>query len=468
MGYGLPRGFAMIAVMVCWILAMVCGFCWARWWSGAFTAITVLAFLWAQAGTLAEPAGWLQLAAMALTPWLLAAQRAHEEGRLKRLHADEAEQMMQLSEAARALLSLQSSMQQMEAQITQITDVYHVTKETAKALHLDELFASSLTITPRLLGARGLRLIDLSAQTPHILRATRSTDGRMVLTSNIPPPAVGPTGQAQPGPAVGVTAGGGANHLEEMEEAIVEQAVSSGRPSNATAQELACPFPEGLSRIAWAPLWREQKPIGVLVADELPEEQLKTLSIVANQLSLQLSRIHLYQQVEALAVTDALTGLSVRSYFLERAQSELARSRRHGLACALLMADLDHFKEKNDTFGHLVGDVVLKDVARLLQHNLREIDLIARFGGEEFLLFLVETSVEQAMAIAQRLRQLVEVHPIRAYDELLAQTISMGLAEFPDDAQTLEELIERADEALYAAKRAGRNRVVRWTASVKT
>ena len=166
-------------------------------------------------------------------------------------------------------------------------------------------------------------------------------------------------------------------------------------------------------------------------------------------------------------MTDSLTGLSVRSYFVERAQAELSRSKRHGLSCALMMVDLDLFKQKNDTFGHLVGDVVLKDVARLLHSNLREIDLIGRFGGEEFLLLLVETKVEQAMAIAQRLRQLVEVHPIRAYDELLTQTISVGLAAFPEDAQTLDELIERADQALYAAKRQGRNRVVAWSEALR-
>jgi len=188
------------------------------------------------------------------------------------------------------------------------------------------------------------------------------------------------------------------------------------------------------------------------------------LSLVANQLSLQLSRIHLYGQVEALAVTDALTGLSVRRYFLERAKEELERSKRHQLSCTVLMTDLDHFKEKNDTYGHLVGDVVLRDVAALLKRNLREIDLIARFGGEEFILLLIETQIDQAMPIAQRLKQLVEVHPIRAYDELLTQTLSIGAAGFPEHGQTLEELIERADQALYAAKHAGRNRVVRWSA----
>ena len=424
----------MLVVIACWILAMISGLCWARVWTGIFTAATLITFMWTQAGMLTGWIGWVQMAALGITPWLLAAQQGRDGQTLKYLHVKEAQRMASLSEAARALLSLQSSAQQLEAQITEITDVYHVTKETSRALHLAELFATSMEIAPRLLNTRGLRLIDLSEPAPHILRATRSTDGRMVA--------------------------GDANHVSDMEQAIITRSLASGQTMSASTQELGCALPEGLSRIAWSPLWREQRPIGVLVADELPEPQLKTLASVANQLSLQLSRIHLYERVEALAVTDALTGLFVRQYFLGRAREELARSKRHGLSCTLLMTDLDHFKQKNDTYGHLTGDVVLRDVARLLKRNLREVDLIARFGGEEFILLLIETDVEHAMPIAQRLRQLVEIHPIRAYDELLSQTISIGAAAFPKDAQTLEALIERADQALYHAKRTGRNRVV--------
>ena len=423
----------MLVVMACWILAMVSGLCWARVWTGILTAATLVAFIWTQAGTLTAWTGWAQMAALGGMPWLLAAQQIREQRVLKTLHVKEAQTMASLSEAVRSLLSLQSSAQQLEAQITEITDVYHVTKETSRALHLTELFSTSLEIAPRLLNAQGLRLIDLSEPAPHILRATRSTDGRMVA--------------------------GDANHVLDMEQAIITRTLASGQTMSASTQELGCALPEGLSHVAWSPLWREQKPIGVLVADELPEPQLKTLASVANQLSLQLSRIHLYERVEALAVTDALTGLFVRHYFLGRAREELARSKRHGFSCTLLMTDLDHFKQKNDTYGHLAGDVVLRDVARLLKRNLREVDLIARFGGEEFILLLIETDVEHAMPITQRLRQLVELHPIRAYDELLTQTISIGVAAFPKDAQTLEALIERADQALYHAKRTGRNRV---------
>ncbi|MBI3319865.1 MAG: GGDEF domain-containing protein [Candidatus Omnitrophica bacterium] len=183
---------------------------------------------------------------------------------------------------------------------------------------------------------------------------------------------------------------------------------------------------------------------------------------MAQQLSLQLARVHFYRTVESLAMTDTLTGVSVRRYFLEWAAEELLRASRHHVPATLLMADLDSFKSKNDRYGHLVGDVVLREVAQLLRNRLRGIDLMARYGGEEFVLLLIETGPEQAGVIAQRLRQLVETHTIRAYDEVLMQTVSIGLAGFPEDGHTLEELVERADQALYAAKRAGRNRVVKW------
>ena len=419
---------------------MLSGLCWARFYTAALTGVTVIAFAWTQAPLLANGAGWTQLAVLAATPWLLAFQQEQARAQMAGLRAQEADEMAQISTAARSLLSLQHATQQMENQIAEITDLYRITKETVRALHLPQLFAAVLPIAPRFLDARALRLIDCSADAPRALRAVRRG---------------------------GEFAAEAEDQASEMEASIVRRALAEPQAGSATSQELAAPFPDGVSMVSWVPLWREQHMAGVLVADELQEPQRKTLAIIGNQLSLQLSRILLYRQVESLAVTDALTGLFVRNHFMERARDELARSQRHGMACTLIMADLDLFKQKNDTYGHLVGDAVLRDVAKLLQRNLRDIDMIARFGGEEFILMLIETQVDQALPIAQRLKQLVEVHPIRAFDELLTQTVSMGLAGFPDHAQTLEQLIERADQALYAAKRAGRNRVVSWSASLR-
>ncbi len=469
MDYGLPAGFAM-AVMALWVLAIVAGLTWRRWAAIGLSALTVLVWFLTTRGPWAEPMGWIQLAVVGMTPWWIATLRARVDKRLRRLLHAEAVKLSDLKVHQQRLLELQGTNQRLESQIAQITDLYHVTKQTAKAVHVDELFRRSLEVIPRLLTVRGLRLIDTESALEHplVLRAVRgeqaSFDSATGLTQDSPERSRGtervePRGDREPltieAPAP----------LLPFERAILNEVLRRGQSGVASRDQGFEGWPPTLSTIAWAPFWHEQRPIGVLLADELPSDQMTTLSIVANQLALQLSRVHFYQAVESMAVTDTLTGLFVRRYFMELAVEELQRSRRHGLSCACLLVDLDEFKQKNDTYGHLTGDVVLREVAQLMRRNLREVDLIARFGGEEFVLLLVETSAEPAMAVAQRLRQLVEVHPIRAYDEVLRQTISMGLSIFPDDGDDLQQLIDRADGALYAAKRAGRNRVVHWSPS---
>lgn len=429
----------MTLVVAVWIVAIVAGLCWARWVVLVTTALTVLLAMTLDVGLLGRLTGWFQIVALGLMPWLLAAQRAYYERSVKRLQSMEAVRISQLQDTARALLSLQSEIQQLEGRIGQLAELYHVTKETTRALHVSELFAILLSIVPRLIRIQGVRMIDLAGpdQAAGVYRSRRESDGRLMPEH--------------------------ATTLVPLEHAVLARVLQTQRAEAGDATNLEHALPAGLERLAWAPLWGERQPIGVVIADGLPPEQLGVLTIVANQLALQLARVRLYQTVEASAITDALTGLFVRRYFAELAAEELQRSRRHRLPCTFLMVDLDIFKAKNDTYGHLVGDVVLRDVAQLLAGNLREIDLMARYGGEEFILLLVETNAEQAAPIAERLRQLIEIHSIRAYDELLHQTVSIGIACFPDDGQTLGELIERADQALYAAKRAGRNRVVCWS-----
>ena len=162
---------------------------------------------------------------------------------------------------------------------------------------------------------------------------------------------------------------------------------------------------------------------------------------------------------EMEASTDALTGLLIRRAFLERARLTLALAGEHRKSCSVLMIDLDHFKETNDTHGHLVGDVVLQEVATRLGRTLRQEDLLGRFGGEEFVLLLPDADRAQAVAIAERLREQVAHGPVQTAGVTLPQTISVGVATYPVDGPALDALIAKADAALYAAKRAGRNRV---------
>jgi diguanylate cyclase (GGDEF)-like protein len=164
-------------------------------------------------------------------------------------------------------------------------------------------------------------------------------------------------------------------------------------------------------------------------------------------------------ETQRLAVTDELTGLANRRKFREELARELERSRRFGLELALLMLDIDHFKQVNDTHGHPVGDQVLQAIAAVLGGGLRNIDLACRFGGEEFALLLPATPGADAVNVAERLRATVADQPLGPDGELVV-TLSAGVASYPTDGETAAELVRVADMRLYAAKQGGRNRVI--------
>lgn len=184
----------------------------------------------------------------------------------------------------------------------------------------------------------------------------------------------------------------------------------------------------------------------------------KTL-VLLGELELFLKRARLYKEIQELSITDSLTGVYVRRYFLERFTEELSRAKQSGFALTFLILDVDNFKSINDTYGHLAGDAALLGIAGILQSSLRSIDMCARFGGEEFCLMLPETIKEQAFSAAQRLRLKVQEARLKAFNETLACTVSIGIASYPDDADQVNALIDKADKALYKAKAQGRNRV---------
>jgi two-component system cell cycle response regulator len=166
-------------------------------------------------------------------------------------------------------------------------------------------------------------------------------------------------------------------------------------------------------------------------------------------------------ELERLSVTDALTGLANRRRLTAELEREVHRGERHERTFAVLMLDVDHFKQFNDTYGHAAGDAVLKRLAALLRENARDVDTVARYGGEEFTLILPETDATTAAAAAERIRRAIDADRFspEGRDTELNVTVSVGLARFPDHGRTPERLMEAADQALYASKAAGRNRV---------
>jgi diguanylate cyclase (GGDEF)-like protein len=225
--------------------------------------------------------------------------------------------------------------------------------------------------------------------------------------------------------------------------------------ANALARPLAAPEPEdgvlGVISIA-----RPGRPFS--------ERQRELFEYLTNQAAISIENVDLHEQVQRQAVTDELTGLFNHRRFQEVITAEVERTRRFGQELGLIMLDIDDFKRVNDSFGHLQGDVVLKEVAHALRESSREIDEPARYGGEEMAVALPQTGLEGAYEFAERVRQRIESLqiPLLDGDGTLRVTASFGAASLPDSAKIDKDaLVAAADAALYRAKRSGKNRTVK-------
>jgi diguanylate cyclase (GGDEF)-like protein len=170
-------------------------------------------------------------------------------------------------------------------------------------------------------------------------------------------------------------------------------------------------------------------------------------------------RIAAEDELRRFATTDSLTGLYNRRHFLELADKELIRSRRTTKAFSIIMFDIDHFKCINDTYGHQAGDQVLKTIALACQENLRQMDVIARYGGDEFIILLPEVDSPDAHHVANKIRTSVAEQEIMFENQPIIMTISLGVATLSMDTESLDQIFARVDKALYRAKEAGRNQV---------
>lgn len=166
------------------------------------------------------------------------------------------------------------------------------------------------------------------------------------------------------------------------------------------------------------------------------------------------------KKLSELAMTDPLTHVMNRRALFERFQQEIDRSSRYQHSLVAVMIDVDHFKAFNDMEGHVLGDEALKKLAQMISANVRKTDLLGRYGGEEFIVLMPETKVKHALEICERLRAAVERTPMQGSRGSAYLTVSIGVAGFPEEGATPKELVHAADQALYEAKEAGRNRVV--------
>jgi diguanylate cyclase (GGDEF)-like protein len=220
-------------------------------------------------------------------------------------------------------------------------------------------------------------------------------------------------------------------------------------------------FKESASRLS-IPLISFGQTLGVLTLHSsersaFRQNELQSLESVADICANSIQNAHYVERVKQLAYLDGLTGIFNRRFFELRIMEEIERARRYGTGMAVVMADIDQFKRLNDEFGHLLGDEVLRQVSSLFHQQLRKIDVVCRYGGEEFAMLLTQTNGQHALAIADKLRKLVEGWQFPGVPRAI--TISAGVAAFPTDGRTRDEIIRAADNGLYAAKQSGRNKV---------
>jgi diguanylate cyclase (GGDEF)-like protein len=220
-------------------------------------------------------------------------------------------------------------------------------------------------------------------------------------------------------------------------------------------------FAETGSRMC-IPLVSFGQTLGALVLDNAEPQtfragDVQSLESVADICATAIQNAYYVDRVRQLAYIDGLTGIFNRRFFEIRISEEIERSRRFEGGMAVIMLDIDHFKRLNDEFGHLLGDEVLRQVSSIFNQQLRKIDVVCRYGGEEFAILLPQTNLEHSLSVAEKLRRLVETWQFPGVPRPV--TISAGTASYPDHGTTRDDLVKAADAGLYAAKQAGRNRV---------
>ena len=186
---------------------------------------------------------------------------------------------------------------------------------------------------------------------------------------------------------------------------------------------------------------------------------MRLLDIISDLSAVTIENTRLYQEMQKLAITDGLTGIFVHRYFQERFDQELSRALLTDSQFAFLMVDIDNFKSYNARYGHIAGDIVLRKIGQLISASVNPGDIVARYGGEEFAALLVDTTRDEALKIAERIRQRIEQESFILRRKISKVQISAGVSFFPDNGKEKESLILLADQALYKAKAEGKNRI---------
>jgi diguanylate cyclase (GGDEF)-like protein len=351
---------------------------------------------------------------------------------------------------ARVVRALEDSNQKLDRKVFELELLNEISRKLNVVGDLGDILSAVLELSARGTEAMGGAV--------HLFDAGTSTLSRAALCGPISP---------KPG-ATSIALGTGL--VGAIAQNLKPVNVGSGHPF--TSDELGFAGGIDLTSILAVPLSVEHRPIGILTMVNKANSGTFTISdqiwiqTVANHAASVIENMRLFR----LATEDGLTGLYVHRYFQIRLREEVARALRHARPLSLVLADVDHFKNFNDRYGHQVGDRVLREVSQVLRSSLREMDVPARYGGEELTIIMPETDLAGAESAAERIRRAIEAHRVQHNGEALSVTVSMGVCalkvlepiRYP--RSTLDDLaasmVEHSDAALYTAKSSGRNRVV--------
>lgn len=263
------------------------------------------------------------------------------------------------------------------------------------------------------------------------------------------------------------------NNVFSLKDTVLNMVVKNKEPLNFSDvrhyRSQIMPFElKNIRSVFVLPLLYEENLLGILVIlsediNAISPYQIELLKVLGNQASISIANAQFHEEIERLAITDGLTGLFNHRHFQERLSQEFHRVRRFPKPLSLLIIDLDHFKEINDSYGHPVGDSVLIEVSNIIKKTIRNIDVPARYGGEEFAVILIGTEARGALKMAERLRKNVMKKVFSAEGKGFQITVSIGITTYHDNIKSKDELIEKADKALYNAKKKGRNCCVLWS-----
>lgn len=226
-------------------------------------------------------------------------------------------------------------------------------------------------------------------------------------------------------------------------------------------------------QMAYIPLRIDYRNKGLIAVDNLlsridiKTHHLDILKSFSSLMAIAFENVLLFEKIQEMSLYDDLTGLALRRYFNQKFQEEFYRAERFSHNLSVIWIDIDYFKEINDSFGHQIGDVVLGEIANTIKKTVRKIDFPARYGGDEIVILLPQSSEVEAMKLAKRLLEgirgiRIDLSPF-GIDKRIELSVSMGIASYPNDAKTMEELMSKADEALYWVKSHGRNGVISYT-----